>query len=320
MQQTDDQDREKRLLARLVVLGALIVCVNLWLTLHLGWSVKSIFASGVVVTAMTWTRQLVSKDRQGVLGTVLRASMLALVRTSVLLPVCLAFVLVGFTYSSIRVVGDGSLGDDGVKVRISPIGGDAELTATLTESEPAKRWLCQTSGGGRAYVIKAEGYLERTFMLSPWVGTVIRVGELERAPCLLLRLPPGQLDSADMGTIELFSVASAGGEPRLLGAIKLNDHRAVLIGKPSGAWRDFDMWKRELKVWGEPDNSIDPALFRWSKPRFVDETAVPLRPGMIIEARLRIIDEATGEGKVLASATILVTHESLQDVMLISGE
>ena len=313
------------ILARLLVLGALLLAVNLWCNRHLGLPALTLVLSGSVAAIISLFKGFLSEEHAGPIKDLFQNWCLKLISPTFLTLATLAFVVVGFTFSSVTIVAAGAPtgGADGLKVEVFREG-DASSPVwctTLRGQRLLARTVRITALGGNPYSLKVEGFVDYSFDLQPWSGATIRIGEdLQRAPSILLRIPPEVIVNRDVGTLELFRLDASGKRAGSLARMSTANHGAIMVGPPESIPAHFtDIWERELRARDVTSGLSDDCLLLWSRP-LLASTEDALRPGMIVDAEFRLDDEKLKTTEVQAAATFVVTREQIQDILLTRKE
>jgi hypothetical protein len=214
------------------------------------------------------------------------------------------FLIAGSLCASVTVISDGSLA--GATVSLAADGSREDGTPEqFDESSDAVHFLRFTSPFGRPFSLDVEGYLNYSFDLYPWVGEKIRVSsDLTVSPSALIRLPQRLMVQVQGGRIV---VASGGRE--VAACTTDAGHAALLVGQSMPVFSTFiDKWRYEFVADSIPEQVAARSILSWWDRPIVVRPAVPLVPGMVIEASF-----FNRKGLLLASETFIVGSDKIQD-------
>ncbi len=302
-------DARRGILARAVLLAALVIGANLWTTHHLGWGLEEPFGlaglSGGVAIVTALLEKWVHTGEKEVLEIPLAA-----IPFWLLLLAYFACGIIAATRSSVMVLND----TPGTPLEVTLR--RADTGAVLPPVRPGKpdelvRYPVPTSPFGRPYRVKVAGYMEQTFEVYPLAGVTISPRrDLRVSPSVLFRPPAAALAELDPKSSAIFQVLVAGSPPRQL-AVDSCHASSFLVGREQevpAAWPD--LWKLETESLGFGDTDRDSAKTRLAWMRFT-----PLNPNQEIEPNLtleaRVITRAK---KIIARARVKLREEKLVDV------
>jgi hypothetical protein len=306
------------LLARLVVLLALLFTLDLWATRHLGigianpaWLAGGTAALGTLYGALS---KLPSKTERTKLAKWIYAELQRVIlATPTLVVLGLVVALVTLTCSSVTLIPEQS--QNHVKGCLWYV--DAPHHVKEFDEDGPVRRIVITNPFGRGVHLQVERYLLETITVYPLTGCRVRVDrDLRHSPGVLFRPPWSALRSLENGGC--IKVWRTDLEKPLLVAQDPNYRGSFLLGNAQAIPSSYlGNWQWELRAAAVPDRDAARTLLEWRTPRVLpQDPSLHLAPGMTLRA------EVLSHGKALqAQATVTLGDESLVDVpMLDKGD
>ena len=298
-----------------VLLAALVVTVNAWTTRHLGWGLENAFgitsiAAGLGLAA-TLGEKLLPEEERGAL----RIS-LARIPMAVIVGLWIVFGAVAATRSSVVVFGEAKTSSHpSESVILTRADNGSSIPATRSSIDEPVRFEVSTSPFGRAYRLKAPGFIEQIVEVHPLTGlTVVPERDLRVSPSVLFRPPPSALQELSPGSGGKFQILELA--DKTLRSLAVSCQKSsFLLGReqeiPSG-WPE--LWKLELDVSGVTavSSMTSAALLGWHHYTLLQPPR-DLSPHMVLEARV-----ISGGNAIIDRARVRLRTEPLIDVPLVA--
>jgi hypothetical protein len=306
-------------LIRAVLFLVLVVALDLWWGRHRGAPPWSTGFTATVAAAMTaafaWLDKLADdEEKKQVRGATLRVIRVVF-SVRVLAVGYVLFAVLGLSYSSVTVLSDTA--SEKNEIRLSPVD-DAreEQSQSLAPGLRLVRFPVRSGPFGRPFLLRADGYLPRTFDVYPVTGLTVRLErDLRVSPSVLFRPPTVALAELEGGGT-FVARAVAGGEPREIASGK-GIRASFLVGRAQAIPQDWwNLWTIELEGALNLSDAdarrriLSRTLLEWRRPAVLSPS-VALEPGMQLAAEVC----SPGGGR-MASALVTVSSEALIDVRM----
>jgi hypothetical protein len=306
-------------LIRAVLFLILVVALDLWWGRHRGsppWSTGfTATVAAAIAAAFAWLDKLADDEEKKQV----RGATLGVIRTvfsvRVLAVGYVLFAVLGLSYSSVTVLSDSA--SEKNEISLSPVDDtQQEQALSLGPDTRLVRFPVHSGPFGRPFLLRAQGYLPRTFDVYPVTGLTVRLErDLRVSPSVLFRPPTEAMAELEGGGTFVVR-AAIGGEQKEI-ASQNGSRSSFLVGRAQAIPQDWwSLWSIEL----EGDLSLMDAdvrrrilsrtLLEWRRPAVLSPS-VALEPGMQLAA-----EACSPGGGRMASALITVSSEALIDVRM----